>query len=86
MLKVLDKMQWQAPRMFAFLEHPGVDSTNNASERALRYIVVFREIIGQTKGGPLARGAWSILPHASPRGGIRARACTRGRPTDIRAT
>ena len=54
MIKVLDKLQRQAPRMFTFLEHPGVDPTNNASERALRYIVVFRKIIGQTKGGPQA--------------------------------
>ncbi len=54
MLKVLDKLQRQAPRMFTFLEHPGVDPTNNASERALRYTVVFRKVIGQTKGGPQA--------------------------------
>lgn len=54
MLKVLDKLERQIPCMFAFLEHPGVDPTNNASERALRYIVVFRKIIGQTKGGPPA--------------------------------
>lgn len=54
MIKVLDKLERQIPCMFAFLEHPGVDPTNNASERALRYIVVFRKIIGQTKGGPLA--------------------------------
>ena len=54
MIRVLDKLQRQASRMFAFLEHPGVDPTNNASEGALRYIVVFRKIIGQTKGGPRA--------------------------------
>ena len=52
MIRVLDKLERQAPRMFAFLEYPGVDPTNNASEGALRYIVVFRKIIGQTKGGP----------------------------------
>ncbi len=54
MIRVLDKLERQVPCMFAFLEHPGVDPTNNASERVLRYIVVFRKIIGQTKGGPLA--------------------------------
>ena len=54
MIRVLDKLERQIPCMFAFLEHPGVDPTNNASERALRYIVVFRKIIGQTKGGPQA--------------------------------
>ena len=32
-IKVPDKLQRQAPRMFAFLEHPGVDPTSNASER-----------------------------------------------------
>ena len=54
MIKVLGKLQRQVSRMFTFLEHPGVDPTNNASERALRYMVVFRKIIGQTKGGPPA--------------------------------
>lgn len=29
MIKVLDNLQWQAPRMFAFLEHPDVDPTSN---------------------------------------------------------
>ena len=32
MIRVLGKVQRQAPRMFAFLEHPGIDPTNNASE------------------------------------------------------
>ncbi|MCE2498944.1 MAG: transposase, partial [Nitrosopumilaceae archaeon] len=54
MIKVLGKLQRQVSRMFTFLEYPGVDPTNNASERALRYMVVFRKIIGQTKGGPPA--------------------------------
>ena len=35
------------------MEHLGVDPTNNASERAL-LTVVFREIVGQTEGGPQA--------------------------------
>ena len=52
MQKVLDKLERHLHRMFAFLEHPGVDPTNNAGERALRYLVVFRKISGQTKGGP----------------------------------
>ena len=77
MLKVLDKLQRQAPRMFAFLEHPGVDPTNNASERALRYMVVFRKIIGQTKGGPAAMRRLGDLPRASSRGGDTAKACTK---------
>ena len=54
MIKVLGKLRRHVPRMFTFLEHPGVDPTNNASERALRYMVVFRKIIGQTKDGALA--------------------------------
>ncbi|MCE2498803.1 MAG: transposase [Nitrosopumilaceae archaeon] len=44
--------RWQVPRMFTFPEHPGVDPTNNASERTLRHMAVFRKIIGLTKGGP----------------------------------
>lgn len=51
MIKILDKLERQVPCMFTFLEHPGVDPTNNASETALRYLVVFRKTIGQTKGG-----------------------------------
>ncbi len=54
MQKVLDKLERHLHRMFAFLEHPGVEPTNNASERALRYLVVFRKISGQTKGGSKA--------------------------------
>ena len=54
MIRVPDKLERQMPCMFAFPEHPGVDPANNASERALRCIVVFRKIIGQTKGGPPA--------------------------------
>ena len=40
--------------MFVFVEHPGVDPTNNASERALRYYVILRKMSGQTKGGARA--------------------------------
>ena len=54
MIAALDKLQRQLSRTFAFLEFLGVDPTNNASERALRYMIVFRKISGQTKGGPEA--------------------------------
>ena len=40
--------------MFTFVEHPGVEPTNNASERALRYYVVFRKVSGHTRGGARA--------------------------------
>lgn len=35
----------------AFVEHGGVEPTNNLAERALRYIVLRRRIFGQIKGG-----------------------------------
>ncbi len=55
MPRVLGKIQrQQVPCMFAFLEHQDAGPTNNASERALRHMVVLRKIIGQTKGGPRA--------------------------------
>ena len=37
--------------MFAFLEFHGAGPANNASGRALRYVVVLCKITGQTKGG-----------------------------------
>jgi len=39
------------PHPFVFLERDGVEPTNNASERALRHVVVSRKISGQIKGG-----------------------------------
>jgi len=39
------------PCLFAFLEHGGVEPTNNAAERALRSVVLHRKISGQIKGG-----------------------------------
>ena len=40
--------------MSAFVEHPGVEPTNNASERALRYYAILCKVIGQTGGGARA--------------------------------
>ena len=45
--------------LFTFLEYQGVEPTNNSSERALRYVVVFRKISGQIKGG------WNALKRMS---------------------
>ena len=52
--RVVDRLYRHLPHMFTFLEYAGVDPTNNASERALRHMVVFRKITGQTKGGDVA--------------------------------
>ena len=41
--------------MSAFLEHSGVDPTDNASERAPRYMVAFQKMMGQ-EGRPPAMG------------------------------
>ena len=49
--KLLARLDRHLPNMFTFLEYPGVEPTNNASERALRYVVVFRKTSGQIKGG-----------------------------------
>ena len=56
MIRVPDRLERQMPRMFALLEHPGVDPTSNASGRALRHTVVLRRIIRQTRGSPGAMG------------------------------
>ena len=49
--KLLARLDRHLPNMFTFLEYSGVEPTNNASERALRYVVVFRKTSGQIKGG-----------------------------------
>ena len=49
--------------MFAFVEHHGMEPTNNASERALIHYVVFRKVIGQAVGGVRAmrrRGSFQL--------------------------
>ena len=61
MQKVLDKLERHVSCMFTFLEYPGVDPTNNASERALRPIIVLRKIVGQTKGGAESMKKMAIL-------------------------
>ena len=66
MIRVPDRLERRMPRMFALLEHPGVDPTSNASGRALRYIVAFRRITGQTGGGPGAMGPPADLATCVP--------------------
>lgn len=44
--------------LFTFLEHEGVEPTNNRAERALRYIVLLRKIFGQIKGGRRSMERW----------------------------
>ena len=47
-------MQRHLHGMFTFVEYPRVEPTNNASERTLRYYVVLRKIIRQTRDGTRA--------------------------------
>ena len=49
--KLVARLDRRLPFLFTFLEYLGVEPTNNSSERALRYVVVFRKISGQIKGG-----------------------------------
>ena len=49
--KTVARPERALPCLFTFLEYPGVEPTNNSSERVLRYVVVFRKISGQIKGG-----------------------------------
>ena len=44
---LINRLTTSLPQLFTFLEHKGVEPTNNASERALRYVVVFRKISGR---------------------------------------
>ena len=54
MEKLLNRLNKALPRLFAFLEFDDVSPTNNAAEQALRYVVIFRKISGQIKGGETA--------------------------------
>lgn len=47
--------------LFTFVEHDGVEPTNNRAERALRYIVLLRKIFGQIKGGRRSMDRWAHL-------------------------
>jgi len=55
----LKRLRTSMPHLFVFLEHSGVEPTNNASERALRHVVVSRKISGQIKGGQIWMDRWS---------------------------
>ena len=48
-----------APDMFMFICHPGMDPTNNESERMLRKVVIHRKICQKlvTAGGKIMFGA-----------------------------
>ncbi len=52
--KLVARIERAIPILFTFLEYPEAEPTNNSSERALRYAVVFRKISGQIKGGSAA--------------------------------
>ena len=47
--------------LFTFLEHEGVEPTNNRAERALSYIVLLRKIFCQIKGGRRSMERWGHL-------------------------
>ena len=47
--------------LFTFVEHDGVEPTNNRAERALRYVVLLRKIFGQIKGGRRSMERWAHL-------------------------
>ena len=59
--KPVNRLSTSLPHLFTFLEYPGVDPTNNASERGLRHVVVSRKISGQIKGGELWMDRWSAF-------------------------
>ena len=56
MSRVPGRLRRQMPCMLAFLEQSGAGPTSNAGKGALLHTVVFRKIIGKTRGGPRAMG------------------------------
>ena len=49
--KFVKKLRAASPYLFTAVNHPGVDLTNNRSERSLRNLVVQRKIIGTLRNG-----------------------------------
>ena len=49
--KFVKKVRAAYPYLFTAVRHPGVELTNNRSERALRTLVVQRKIIGTLRNG-----------------------------------
>ena len=66
--KIVRRLQKQRDHLFTFLDHPGVDATNNLAERQLRPAVISRKI---SAGNKTDRGArtWQVLTsiHATAR-------------------
>lgn len=58
--KVRNRLRKQRDHLFTFLDHPGVDATNNLAERQLRPAVITRKL---SAGNKTERGArtWAIL-------------------------
>jgi transposase len=49
--KFVEKIRRGYPYWFTFINHPGMEPTNNKSERSLRELVVHRKIIGTLRNG-----------------------------------
>ena len=49
--RMVARLESSLPILFMFMEHEGVDPTNDPSERAIRFMVRFRKMCRQIKGG-----------------------------------
>ena len=49
--RMVARLESSLPTLFTFMEHEGVDPTNDAPERAIRFLIRFRKMCGQLKGG-----------------------------------
>ena len=72
------RLENAAPDLFTFIRHPGMDPTNNESERVLRKVVIHRKIRQKLVLGVF--GNWCAVPRAcllytspSPRDRTRSR-------------
>lgn len=49
--RIINRLKSLLPHLFIFLEHCGIEPTNNAAERAPKRAAVTRKISGQIRGG-----------------------------------
>jgi transposase len=59
--EVCRELYWYRQRLWTFLEHDGVEPTNNAAERALRHAVIWRKLSFGTQSAAGSRFVETML-------------------------
>lgn len=59
--EVCRELSWYRPRLWTFLDHAGVEPTNNAAERSLRHAVIWRKLSFGTQSAAGSRFVETLL-------------------------